>query len=339
MNWVPAGMALNAIYAYLSIYVGAFSPTVEGTLRALFFGVGTMSVFVLARLWGLGKLSRNQIGFFVASMLAYLVLTFSTLYLITGISLLALAFIAYASARRRVPWVILAASIAIIAMLHLGKAEMRNKYWDPGTHESYGGGAPVRSLAELPAFFGEWTEDSLQAIQETKADATKSRVTLFDRASLIQMMCLAVSEVPDRKPYLMGDSYVDIPALFIPRLFWPDKPSSLLANVRLALYFNLVSSDSAFSVSIAFGPLAEAYVNFGFFGVALLGFVFGAAFKRIALLSDGMPQFSALGIFMILLTAWSFQVEQVMATWLSSLFQAAVVCIGMPVIFRRLVTG
>lgn len=334
INWVPAGMALNVGYSYVSIYLRVLPPSLEGSLRALFFGVGIMSVFILARMWGLGKLKRQQIGFFVVCMAAYLILSFSSLYLIGGISMLVLAFISYASARRRVPWILLAACLAVVALLHLGKSEMRRKYWDPVMHESVG--APVRSITDLPGFFGEWLGYSVDAMHQRKRDPDDAANTLFDRASLIQMICLSVSEVPERKPFLMGESYIDIPALFIPRLLWPDKPSSLLANVRLAVYFNLVDSNNAFNVSIAFGPLAEAYVNFGFFGVGLLGLVFGAAFKRISMLSDGMPQFSALGIFMLLLTAWSFQVEQVMATWLSSLFQASVVCIGLPLLYRKL---
>ncbi|MFI5358093.1 MAG: hypothetical protein ACHQ4G_12235, partial [Opitutales bacterium] len=264
---------------------------------------------------------------------AYLVFSFSTLYLIGGISLLALTFISYASARRRVPWLPIAASVAVVAMLHLGKSEMRKKYWDPVANQSIG--PPVSSLTDLPAFYGEWFDDSFAALHERHTNPDAAPTTLFDRASLIQMICLSVTEVPNNKPYLLGESYIDIPAQVIPRFLWPNKPSSLLANIRLAVYLNLVSPDSVFSVSIAFGPLAEAYMNFGYIGVAVLGLVWGAGFKRISLLSDGMPQFSALGIFMILLTAWSFQVEQVMSTWLSSIFQASVVCIGLPLAYRK----
>ncbi len=336
IRWVPAGVFLNAVYAYLSIFNRAIPPAIDGSLRALCFGIGIMSTFILARLWGLGQLTRQQVLFFLFSLTVYLLLVFSSLYLISGISLLILATVSFASARRRIPWLAIFVAGAVIGPLHLGKPEMRRKYWDPETNESRG--APVSSLTKLPAFYSEWVDYSMDSMKRHSSDEP-GHVSIFDRASLIQMICLSVSEVPDRRPYLMGDSYIDIPALVIPRFLWPSKPSSLLANVRLAVYFNLVAVDDAFSVSIAFGPLAEAYVNFGYFGVGLLGLLMGAAFKRISLLSDGMPQFSALGIFMILLTAWSFQAEQVMATWLSSLFQASVICIGLPVLFRKITVG
>jgi membrane-bound ClpP family serine protease len=66
----------------------------------------------------------------------------------------------------------------------------------------------------------------------------------------------------------------------------------------------------------------------------VLGVALGAAFKRLTLLGLKAPPFSALGLFLILLTAWSFQVEQVMATWLISLFQASVVVVGIPLASR-----
>ncbi len=333
IRWVPIGVFLNVVYAYISTYMDIIPPNLLGTLRALFFGIGIMSTFVLARMWGLGLLRREQIVFFVVSMLAYLALAFSTLYLIGGISLMALALISYASAKRRIPILAIGLFVPTIAMLHLGKPEMREIHWDPMTNQT--SGAPVKSLMDLPAYFSEWVGYSFDEINRGKSKYEEAPVSIFDRASLIQMISLCVAEVPDKKPYLYGESYVDIPAQFIPRLFWPEKPSSLLAYIRLAVYFGLVPEDDTFSVSIAFGPLAEAYVNFGFFGVGLLGLIMGIGYKRISMLSDGMPQFSALGIFMILLTAWSFQVEAVMATWISSLFQASVICIGLPLAYRK----
>lgn len=334
LRWIPFGIFMNVVYAYISSFQHIIPTDIEGSLRALFFGIGTMSTFILARLWGLGILTRQQAAFFVISLTSYLVMVISSLYLIGGISMLALAFISYSSAKRKIPWIALAVVGAIVALLHLGKPEMRRLYWDPLTNEYKG--SQERSLLDLPSFYAEWVEHSFEALDHGGKNEGSAPSTIFDRASLIQMICMSVSEVPDRKPYLLGESYVDIPAQVIPRFLWPEKPSSLLANIRLAVYFRLVSEDNVSSVSIAFGPLAEAYINFGYIGVCLLGLLMGAGFKRISMMSDLVPQFSALGIFMILLTAWSFQVEQVMATWLSSLFQASVICIGLPVACRKL---
>jgi len=327
---IPLGVALNTVYLYVSCFENVIPYAFEGTLRAFFFGVGILCTFILARLLGLGLLSRNATFFFIGNLALQIVFLFSQLYLISGLSLVMLALIAYSAAQRRVPWFVLIGFVSLLALLHSGKSEMRRVYWEEKK--------PAPTVVELPAFFSEWVGYSLQASGSDEALETK-KPTIFDRASLIHMLSMSVERVPETLPYLHGESYVDIPAQVIPRFLWPDKPSSLLANVRLALYFNLIKIESAFEVSIAFGMIAESYINFGYLGVGVLGLLFGLGFKRIAQLAQNAPQFSALGILMILLTAWSFQIELVLATWLSSLFQACVVCIGLPLLYRRFTQG
>lgn len=321
-RYIPLGQTINTAYVYCYAFTTLIPREFEGTFRALFFGLGTICTFILARQIGAGALRRRQTTYFILNLAAQVVFLFAQLYLIGGISLIALALIGYASSKRSIPWVPVLLVLPLIALLHLGKPDMRAVYWQ--------GGKPLPKLADLPEFFTEWVDYSL-APREARLNST-----LFERASLIQMLCLSVDRVPSLKPYMEGESYIDIPAQFIPRFLWADKPSGLMSNVRLALYFNLVSIESATSVSIAFGIVAEAYVNFGFIGVAALGLTMGMIFRRLSVLSQSAPMFSSLGIMMILLTAWSFQIEQVMATWLGSLFQASVVCIGLPLAYRRL---
>ncbi len=330
LRYIPVGVVLNTIYIYVSSMENIIPTAYDGTLRALFFGLGILCTFILARLLGQGELSRGTAVFFIGNLIAQVVILFSQLYLINGLSLVILAFIAYSAAQRRVPWTILIVFVSVVALLHNGKSEMRRIYWEEAK--------PAPTLLELPGFFSEWVGYSLET-DAHDADDGLAQSSLFDRASLIQMLCLSVNRVPATLPYLTGESYVDIPAQIIPRFMWPGKPSSLLANVRLALYFNLVSLESAFRVSIAFGIISEAYINFGYIGVAALGLLFGLTLKRIAQLAQNAPQFSALGVLMILLTAWSFQIELVLATWMASLFQAAVVCIGLPLVYRRFTQG
>ncbi len=329
---IPVSLGLNTLYIALTSFTNVIPFDFLGTLRALFFGIGILSTFILARLWGLGLLSRNEILFTVANLSLQVVMLFSQLYLINGISLVTLALIAYSHASRRVPWRFIVFFVPFLALLHIGKPEMRRMYWSEGKAKP----TPL----QVPAFFVEWIEASFErrarlADEEDKGD----NYSIVERASLIQMLNLAVDRVPSIKPYLEGESYVEIPAQLVPRFLWPGKPSSLDSNVRLALHLGLVDSVSAQQVSIAFGMLAEAYMNFGFLGVILLGLAFGAAFKRAAVMSRDVPQFSALGILMILLTAWSFQVELILATWLVSLFQASIICIGLPLVYRRFTTA
>ncbi|MBC8010670.1 MAG: O-antigen polysaccharide polymerase Wzy [Burkholderiales bacterium] len=330
-GYVPVGQSLNTVYLYIITFTQLIPFELAGSLRALFFGLGTLSTFILARQAGLGALSRQTTGLFVLNIVLQVFFHFAQLYLIGGISLLALTLIAYVSARRQVPWITCIVVLPMIAFLHLGKPGMRATYWQ--------GGAPLPTVFELPGFFGQWIDFSQRELRVVGTEEQTTPSNLLERASLIQMLCLSVDRIPSLKPHLEGETYVDVPAQIIPRFLWPNKPSGLYSNVRLAIYFNLVSADSALNVSIAFGMLAEAYANFGVLGVLFLGFLMGFIGRRISMLAENTSMFSTVGILMILLTAWSFQVELVLATWLGSLMQAMIVCIGLPLLYRRLSTA
>ena len=327
LRYAQTGLWLTTLYHVVANFTDLLSGQLEGTYRAIFFGIGIVSVFIQFRRWGEGSLPVADKIIAAANLTAQIILVFSGLYLIIGISMFILAMIGYITASRRVPVVVLIAAVSVTAVLHNGKNAMRALYWEQNQ--------PAPGLIELPSFFSQWFQLGLTS---TKEEASKNRsltANLVERASLFQMLCLVVDRVPAYGPYLYGESYVDIPALVLPRFVWPEKPSSLQANVRLGLYFGLLDEDSATKVSIAFGQLAESYTNFGFVGLALLGAVMGVGYKFVCTLSIGAPQLSTIGLFVILLTAWSFQAEMVAATWISSLFQASVVALGIPLGLRH----
>jgi len=331
LRHAQTGIWLNTLYLLVADFTEVLGGQFEGTYRAIFFGIGTVSLFIQFRRWGAGGLTTAEKIIVSVNLTAQIILLFSNLYLVQGMSFFILAMIGYVTASRRVPVIVIVAAVAVTAVLHNGKSAMRALYWEQDQ--------PAPRLTELPAFFTQWFRFGLASTQQ---EANKNRsltANLVERASLFQMLCLVVNRVPDHEPYLYGESYADIPALLVPRFVWPDKPSSLQANVRLALYFGLVDEDSALKVSIAFGPLAESYVNFGLVGLGLLGAVIGVGYKLVCTLSTDASQLSAIGLFVILLTAWSFQNEMVAATWISSLFQASVVVLGIPLGFRAFLSS
>ncbi len=321
-----AGMWLTTAYLCISNFTSVIPYNVEPILRAIFIGVGIVSAFVQARLWGEGKLDRTGKTICAVNLSVQVILFFSTLYLINGISMVTLFLIAYVTASRRLPLAFLAVFVPLVAVLHNGKSAMREIYWheDPQARPT---------LFELPAFYGQWFSFGLSRPPGLHHDTSLTE-NLLERAALFHMVCLTVDRIPAYEPFMDGETYQDIPAQLVPRILWPGKPSPAQSNSRLAIYLGLVTEQTASSVSIAFGFIAEAYANFGFVGVAVLGLVLGWGYKRMSLLGQNAPQFSALGLFLILLTAWSFQVEQVMAIWLTSLFQATVVIVGLPLAVR-----
>jgi len=329
LRWTQTGLWLNTLY----LYVAGFTPLIPWDLapilRAVFIGLGIICSFIQARLWGEGQLSRNAKIAYCLNLALQVIFLFSDLYLINGISLIVLSLIGYVTTSRRIPVIVILVTLPVVALLHHGKAAMRDIYWrgDETIHPS---------LVELPAFFQQWINLGFTPSGHQTEQKKSLAANLMERAALFQMLCLTVDRIPDYLPFLNGETYKDIPAQIVPRIFWPNKPSPHQSNTRLAIYLNLVDEESAESVSIAFGFVCEAYANFGYLGIIVLGLVLGWAFKRLTLLGQNAPQFSAMGLSLILLTAWSFQVEQVLATWLISLLQAAVVVVGIPFAFRAL---
>jgi len=321
------GIWLNTSYLFVSMFTEVIPYQIGNILRAVFFGIGIISIFIQARLWGQNNLSGSGKAVLVLNIVIQSILLASQLYLINVISILALALIAYTTTSRKIPLIPLIVLLPILAILHSGKSDMREIYWQPDFKR-----AP--ELSELYGFYESWFTAGLSPAS-TDINSGEAGTSLLQRASLFQIIAVTVSEVPDKLPFLMGETYADIPALIVPRFLWPSKPTALESNKRLSLYFGLVSDYSAESVSIAFGMLAESYANFGIIGSIAFGLLLGTLFKRICVAAEGAPFYSPIGLFVILLTAWSLQVEMVAATWVSSLFQATMVMVLLPMFMMR----
>lgn len=328
LRYAQTGMWLNTCYLYAYAFLDIIPYEFVTMTRAVFFGIGTVSLFIEMRRWGAGELSATAKLAIFFNVFFQLIILFRSLYLIVGISVLLLSLIGYVSTSRRIPIVAIAIILPGLAVLHTGKTRMRIEHW--------GDNSTLATVSELPEFFETWFQYGLSPPSDEEVRSTSLTGRLFERASLFQMLCLVTEHTPDDAPYLLGESYRYIPAQLVPSILWPDKPSSLLSNVLLAIHFGLVAASSPTSVSIAFGMIAESYANFGLIGCALLGAVLGYGYKRLSLAALGRPQFSAVGLITILLAAWSFQVEQIFATWLISMIQAGFVVIGGPMVFRIL---
>jgi hypothetical protein len=92
------------------------------------------------------------------------------------------------------------------------------------------------------------------------------------------------ANVPSRMPYQMGATFEDIPAIMVPRLLYPDKPtSSGYYRSRWLVQLGLQDSRTVETVAISLPAPAEAYWNFGWSGVfgvpVVLGLLAGAMLR------------------------------------------------------------
>jgi hypothetical protein len=318
------GLIFSTLYVTISTFTTWIPGQYESVLRAVFFGIGILCTFVTTQRWGRGELTRQEKTVVVCTLVPQLIFMSTTLILVGAISLIGIALLGYLSGSKRIPWLVLGITFAILATLHTGKTQMRTKYWD--------GGIPPPTFTELPAFFSEWIEIGLQPTSGGKTASQK----MLERTSLMHILCLIIDSTPERQDYLYGETYSYVLPQLIPRFFYPSKPPSHVATFKLAVYYGLQTVEDTNSTTIAFGLLTEAYANFGLFGAVLLGATWGFCLKKLQIWSTYSPMFSFAGLLMVLLTAWAFNAEMTMAVWLSSLEQAAIVLLGIPLIIRSL---
>jgi hypothetical protein len=327
VNYLAIGMVITTAYTIINLLTTWIPSDLNGPIRAVCYGVGIIATFIQARMWGQGTFPHYRKAAFVFQLALQVIFSWAALFLIGGISILVLALLGYVSGGKKLPTLALVVVLPILGVLHNGKSQMREKYWD--------GGAPSPTLTTLPAFYSEWIGYGLNP--ESDDDPTKRRHAskLLERTSLFHMMCLVVDCTPARQPYLEGLTYSYVPGQFIPSFFWKGKPPAHVATNRLSVYYGLQREEDTVKTTIAFGMLTEAYANFGFFGIALLGAAFGFWLKRIGDWSANSPILSYPGLLLVVLMAWSFQAELTLAAWLSSLYQACMAVLGVPFVMRN----
>lgn len=319
LHFTSYTMMTTSLWLLVSNFTDLVPSEFYGTFRAIFFGIGTLSNFIQARMWGAGQLTSSQKGFFALNILVQITLQNLSLLLISGLITTLLALVGYFSSARRIPWLVCLIGLAVFGVLHNGKHQMRKAHWEWGA-------APV-TLLTIPEYLTEWVGYGLAGTieqQDEQAVRSSSTANIFQRASLIQIVSYAVDTVPMPTPYLEGATYTLIPPQVIPRFMWPNKPSPNDSVKILSVRLGVLSEEQAETTSIGYGLIAESYVNFGFSSTGILGFVLGWLLRRAALATAECGTLSAGGIFRILCLAWCLNTETTLAVWLSSFYQAFV---------------
>ena len=329
-RWLEHGMTISTGYVLVSTFTDWIPSGIGSVVRAAFFGIGILSTFITSRRLGQGLLAPGEKFLFFANLAVQSIAIGATLVLVGAISTILLALVGYVSASGRVPAVLAALVFGLLAILHNGKSAMRAQYWTP--HEQR-----LPAASTLPSFYAEWIRHGLSFSDEDSGGKNKMTAKLIERTSLLHILCLVVSNSPQPNPYLEGETYGHIPGQFVPRFFWPEKPPGHVSTSRLSVYYGLQTEEETTRTTIGFGMLAEAYANFGFFGVIGIAAFLAAFLKKIAGYAEGGPLLSYGGVFMVILLAWSFQVEFTLSLWLSSLYQACLAVLGLCFGLRKFV--
>src|SRR3984893_5820874 len=126
-----------------------------------------------------------------------------------------------------------------------------------------------------------------------------------------------MESTPERIPYQNGRLYSYMFITFVPRLFWPDKPSVNDSNRWYQVAYRLTTRENLNGVSIAVGYLPESYINFGWVGPPALMFCLGIVlglFDRIFLRRSSGLLLNSIGVSLLpQLLVVEAQVAQYMA--------------------------
>ncbi|MEA2904209.1 MAG: hypothetical protein QOI12_1596 [Alphaproteobacteria bacterium] len=318
------GLAGGIIY-YLALASGNLS--VFGTSIGLVRSVVLTLTSVACYLLGCGRASGALVGDRWALALAALViltlLALNNLILVGGVMNVVAAVLGYVITAKRVPWIGLGIAFAMLSILHAGKFEMREKYWMPNSQN-----LQDTSVLRLPGMLMDWFTAGLDAF-------TSDRQTsgVFERASLLHMLLLVQRATPSFIPYLEGESYALLPSMLVPRFVDPEKPQSQAVLNLLSMRYGLQNVGSAESTTIGWGMVAEAWANFGYPAVIVVGALFGGLCGVLMRLSAGAPPLSLPMLVTIASTLVLFNLELDFSYLMVTLLQtvaAVLICASFP---------
>ena len=293
--WIAVAGTLMAGFQSLAASGG------EGGRQIVSIIQGTASlvaVLILLRRTMDGKASKFEKTLLMAILGVRVLLGVSSGWLGAAAALgLSCAF-AYLHKHRRLPIAILACMLPYVLFFQAGKEQFRKTFW-------YGQYGQVQAGPIEKIEF--WVDASLQAWQEAFNDPVGSGVaTLLSgsltRTSLLTQAANVLELTPTVVPYQYGRLYSYLAVSLVPRFLWPEKPSVNEANRFYQVVYGITREQDLDSISIAVGVLTEGYINFGWFGAALVMFLVGVLldfWNETFLAGSGGALAAGIGIAMI----------------------------------------
>jgi len=296
-GFIVVGLGLGGLY-YVALFSGlmAWLGPNFGFARAIMLTAATVGCFLLGHARARGLLQRRTWMISLAAVVALVALSWATLFLVGGMIFCLAAVAGYVISSRRVPWILTAAAMITVLVLHAGKDEMRSKYWMSG--KNYAAEMPV---SEVPAMMAEWADKGVTAIfSGNRYDS------VVDRASLQILLLRAHRLAPEYVSFLEGKSYAVLPYMLVPRFISPDKITSQAAMNMLNIHFGILLPHQTEKTAVGWGLIAEAYANFGRIGVICMALVFGIVIGFFERWSNGaaltsLPSLVAAAVMMQLL--------------------------------------
>jgi hypothetical protein len=173
-------------------------------------------------------------------------------------------------------WVLGAACVVVLGVACVMWLAVRVEYRQDFDAELFAA-SRVERLERVQALMTDWLRTSSGGVVEVVD-------RLIDRGWAIYYPALAVARIPSFLPHtdgqILGDALLH---LVTPRILFPDKPELLSDSEMVRRFSGVMVAGAEQNTSIAFGYVAEAYVDFGipvmFAPMLAFGFLCGAAYE------------------------------------------------------------
>lgn len=306
-----------------------FGAALFSSVKQFLLSVGAVSVYALGVRLGEGALGKRMRRAFIVLLTAYLFVGISGLFLVGSATIFFLAIAGYVKGGGRAPWGAVAAFASVLSLLHLGKAEMREEYWNVFGDKSI-------QVWEYPGFLAEWVGKSVTAFAE-RTTVEENRLPIV-RLSVVNMFLKVQAETPAEVPFLNGRTYAIIPELLIPRILYPEKSTTQEGMTLMNIHYGTQTREDAESTAIGWGMPSEAYANFGYAGLVALALVMGGLFGFVARWSFGYPVLSARFLLSITVLLVAIQPEFSTSIFATALFQSSVSILAVAIVAMRTVS-
>ena len=255
------------------------------TVRSLIWSAGTIGMFILYNEMGCGRLGQTSKAWLIAITALTVFFQMATGFLIASAMQMSMVFLAIFLGTKKLPLVTMVASTALFAFLHVGKAEMRDEFWDQRSNYS----TVVHDPLDIFQFWIAASWNRLAAASSlTTAETGDAEVpSILERGNLLGFLSRIVSDTPESLPYMGGITYAQTALIFVPRFLSPDKPRSSTPNETLAIYYGALTLDTAEYVGVGMGRIGEAWANFGWAGICVVGAIMGLFLQLPTRLSAG----------------------------------------------------
>ncbi len=327
---VYCGLGLGVFY-FLLLYSPffAFMGIFIGVIRSVCFTATLIACFLLGYGRAIGILRDAQ--FMIGMTLLGIIVIFSvaTFFLIGGLMFCLTAVVGYSITAKKVPWKTVAAVVLVAGILHAGKGEMRQRYWVGMLAYD-----PTISVAQMPTRMFEWGTVGVQQLMDNEKS-----VSVIDRAALFHLLLRVQRIAPDVVPYLAGESYLLFPTMLIPRFVEAGKTSSQAAMRLLNVRFGIQTDQAANFTSIGWGPVLEAYANFGNIGAVFIGLLLGLFAGILTRVSDRQLPTSLPSLVAIAGLVTMINLESDFSYLMVNFFQACIALLMFYVAMHPFMTG